>query len=71
MNLESWLISFGFPTIHPLGRSTLPVVMNPRRLEKETQAREAEEVRKLDIELLYQRAIGAEEHRREVSITFV
>ncbi|XP_050683648.1 voltage-gated potassium channel subunit beta-2 isoform X2 [Leptidea sinapis] len=33
--------------------------------EKETQAREAEEVRKLDIELLYQRAIGAEEHRRE------
>lgn len=35
--------------------------------EKECQAREAEEVRKLDMELLHQRAIEAEEEqKREV-----
>ncbi|XP_039763539.1 voltage-gated potassium channel subunit beta-2 isoform X3 [Pararge aegeria] len=36
--------------------------------EKECQAREAEEIRKLDIKLLHQRAIEAEEeHRREIA----
>ncbi|XP_023953926.1 voltage-gated potassium channel subunit beta-2 isoform X4 [Bicyclus anynana] len=36
--------------------------------EKECQAREAEEVRKLDIKLLHQRAIEAEEeHKREIA----
>lgn len=40
--------------------------------EKECQAREAEEVRQLDIKLLHQRAIEAEEDKkREVTLPYV